>query len=76
LTAGERAKFNTIDFCTKFCERSFLFDATHRAFTRARFGLLVQSVQPGGACEHAGLRQGDVIIGVGSSLLDSTMSYV
>ena len=47
-----------------------------RAFTRARFGLLVQSVQSGGACEHAGMQQGDVIIGVGSTLLDSTMPCV
>lgn len=53
-----------------------LFYSADRAFTHARFGLLVQSVQSGGACEHAGMQQGDVIIGVGSSLLDSTMSCV
>ncbi len=54
----------------------FHLDAAYRAFTRARFGLLVQSVQSGGACEHAGMQQGDVIVGVGSVSLDSTMSYV
>jgi hypothetical protein len=37
---------------------------------------LVQSVQSGGACEHAGMQQGDVIIGVGSQLLNSSMSCV
>jgi hypothetical protein len=52
------------------------FDAAFRSFTQARFGLLVQSVQSGGACEHAGMQQGDVIVGVGSSLLDSSMSCV
>ena len=51
-------------------------DASPRAFTHARFGLLVQSVQSGGACEHAGMQQGDVVVGVGSQLLNSSMSCV